>query len=84
MANSIDDLETIRAACKKMMKELAPLIIMAEKLDDPRVVSRLQSAQSKLLFAKIATHELLRDQWVDIVYDEGECSGQSFCADCPC
>lgn len=67
-----------------MIRELAPLLLLAEKLDDPRIVARLHSAQSKLIFAKIAVNLSLRDEFVDVVYDEGECSNQEFCNDCPC
>lgn len=84
MANSVEDLETIQKACKKMIRELAPLLVLAEQFDDPKVVARLHSAQSKLIFAKFAVNQLLRDQWVEVKYDEGECSDNEFCHDCPC
>jgi mannitol/fructose-specific phosphotransferase system IIA component (Ntr-type) len=84
MANNTDDLEHIRVSCKNMIKELSHLMQLADKLDDPRVIHRLHSAQSKLLFAKLAIHRLLRDEYVEIVYDPDECSTENLCIGCTC
>lgn len=84
MSNNVEDLELIQAACKRLVKELNSLIIKAESIDDPKVITRLQSAQSKLLFAKFAVNQLLVNEFVEVKYDDGECSSKEFCHDCPC
>lgn len=84
MSNSEDDLQEIRRICKNAVKELSRAMTLADKLDDPRVVQRIHSAQSKLMFAKFAVHKLMRDDYITIVYDDDECSNNSICDGCPC
>lgn len=84
MSNNVEDLEHIRQVCKKAIKELSHCMALADKMSDQRVVQRLHSAQSRLLFAKFAVHALLQEEFVEIVYDEDECSSNSICDECPC
>ncbi len=60
MSNNVEDLEEVRLACREITKRLNVMIQKAENFDDPLIITRLMSAQSKVLFAKFAVHEALR------------------------
>jgi hypothetical protein len=79
---SVDELETIRTYCKTTIRELKRMMDKAEILEDNRVFQQLFAAQSRLLLAKFTVHELLRTEFVEIVYDDDEKSDESIHAEC--